>query len=78
MFTVELKTLERQRDEAELRYSKEKDTTDKLRANYEILKEHELSIIKDYEHKKSKEIAFYELTQTELHNQLKEEQMKGK
>lgn len=70
---VENKTMERQKCDAEERYGKEKETNEKLRSNYEILKEHELSIIKDYEGKKSKEIAFYELTQTELHNQLKEE-----
>jgi hypothetical protein len=39
---------------------KEKEVADKLRGNYEILKEHELNIIKDYEGKKTREITFYE------------------
>lgn len=38
-----------------------------MRSNYEILKEHELSIIKDYEGKKNKEISFYEQTVQDTH-----------
>lgn len=42
----------RAKDEAEKFCNKEKETNDKLKHNYEILKEHEMNIIKDYEGKK--------------------------
>ena len=31
-----------------------------MKSNYDILKEHEMNIIKDYEGRKTREITFYE------------------
>jgi hypothetical protein len=46
--------------EAEVASKKVSDENEKLKSHYEILKDHELNIIRDYEGKKVKEISFYE------------------
>lgn len=38
----------------------------RLKQNYDILKEHEISIIRDFENKKSKESNFYETSMLDL------------
>jgi hypothetical protein len=43
-----------------------------MRSNYDILKEHEMNIIKDFEGKKTREIAFYESQMSEYHERSKE------
>lgn len=60
------------KDEAESKYLKEKEVADKLRSNYDVLKEHEMNIIKDFDNKKTREITFYEQTLSDLHKQAKE------
>lgn len=57
---VENRELIKLRQEADENFGKVKEENDKLRGNYDILKEHELNIIKDYEAKKHREIQFYE------------------
>lgn len=70
------KTLEFERNEMESKMNKEQSEADKLRHNYEILKEHEFNIIKDFESKKTREVSFYESTLSEVSKQLKEEQQR--
>jgi len=43
-----------------------KNENDRLKSTYDILKEHEMNIIKDTEDKKQKEIAFYEQKYQEI------------
>ena len=57
---IENKTHERVKNEAEEKLKKVIEENDKLKQNYEILKEHEISLIRDFEGKKSKEIGFYD------------------
>jgi len=64
--SVENKGLLKGQQELEEKYNKEKEFADKMRSNYEILKEHEMNIIKDYEGKKTKEFAFYDQTISDL------------
>ena len=45
---------------------------DKMKFNYDILKEHEMNMIKDVEGKKSKEIQFFEKTLADQQNLVKE------
>mmetsp|Transcript_9332 Transcript_9332/g.7103 ORF Transcript_9332/g.7103 Transcript_9332/m.7103 type:complete len:119 (+) Transcript_9332:2192-2548(+) len=59
-------------------YIQEKTECDKFRANYEVLKEHELNIIKDFEGKKAREVEFYEKALAEQTKQMKELQEKDK
>lgn len=40
--------------------NKYKEENEKLKSNYDILKEHKMNIIKDYEGKKAREVTFYE------------------
>ena len=54
------KSLEQEKVELMVKLTKEEEEVKKLKANYDVLKEHEFNIIKDCEGKKSKEIQFYE------------------
>lgn len=56
----ENKELLKLRDAADESNAKTQEENQKLKSNYEILKEHEMSIIKDYEGKKAREVTFYE------------------
>ena len=58
--SIENKTYERVKDEAEAKMRKVVEENEKLKQNYEILKEHEISLIRDFEGKKGKEIGFYD------------------
>jgi len=64
--------MEKEKGEVEELYLKEKTECDKFRANYEVLKEHELNIIKDYEGRKAKEVSFYEKALNDQTIQMKE------
>ena len=50
------KSLEQEKVELMVKLTKEEEEVKKLKANYDVLKEHEFNIIKDCEGKKSKEI----------------------
>ena len=57
---MENKELIKVKEETEGKYKQVKNENDRLKSTYDILKEHEMNIIKDTEDKKQKEIAFYE------------------
>ena len=49
-----------EKQELTIKLDKEKETIEKLRSSYDILKEHEFSLLRDFEGKKTREITFYE------------------
>lgn len=63
----------KQKEEAEVISRQILTENEKLKSHYEILKDHELNIIRDYEGKKVKEISFYEQKVTDIHSQYKDE-----
>ncbi|CDW80672.1 kinesin motor domain containing protein [Stylonychia lemnae] len=63
---MENKELVKVKEEAESKYQQVYSENERLRSNYDILKEHEMNIIRDTEDKKQKEIAFYEVKYTEI------------
>jgi hypothetical protein len=52
--------LEKIKEETDITSKIINDENEKLKSHYEILKDHELNIIRDYEGKKVKEISYYE------------------
>ena len=49
-----------------------------MKQNYEILKDHEVALVKDFEGKKTREVSFYEQRIQEMHGFLNDERNKCK
>ncbi len=64
------------RSEAEAKFLVVKEENDKLKQTYEILKEHEMNLIRDLEEKKNKEIVFYEGKIQGVNSEMKDVQYK--
>lgn len=78
LLEVENKNCLKIKEESEQKMMKYQQENEKLKAHYEILKDHELNIIKDYESKKTKEISFFEQKVQDLHSQYKDESARCK
>ena len=64
---IENKELIKVMEETDANARKVNEENNRLKGNYDILKEHEMNIIKDYEGKKTRELNFYEQKLVDLH-----------